>query len=88
MQVYRGTSALPLDDRLRSALRWWKKFFASSGPRVVHVGAPEVPLRIWTDGAHEDSSPCPTTCGALVLDRAMGVFEWFGVVVLVAIRAS
>ena len=32
--------ALRLDDRLRWALCWWRRFFETAGPRVIRVGRP------------------------------------------------
>ena len=39
------------------------------------------PLPIWTDGAFEQDSVTPASCGAVMLDPADDAFECFGLLV-------
>ena len=64
----------------------WRQFYCSAGLRVVRVGRPLAPVLLWTDGAHEETALCPTTCGAVLLDQVNGVLECFGVAVPAEVR--
>ena len=90
-QVFRRSrehGAVRLDHRLRWALEWWRKFFCDASPRVVQVGRACAPVLLWTDGAHEASAVCPTTCGALIVDQSRGAMECFGVAVPEDVRRA
>ena len=90
-QIYRRArehGAIRVDGRLRWALQWWRKFFDAATPRLVKLGAPVPPVLVWTDGAHEEGSSTPTTCGALMLDQTYGAMKCFGVVVPDAVREA
>ena len=84
----REHGALRLDDKLRWAITWWRDYFASAKPRLVFVGRPLPPVLVWTDGAHEEDSLTPTTCGAFLVDKLKGVKECFGIPVPEAIREA
>ena len=90
-QIYRRArehGAIRVDGRLKWALEWWRSFFDSATPRVVKLGEPVPPVLVWTDGAHEEDSQSPTTCGALLLDQRCGELRCFGVAVPAAVREA
>ena len=60
----------------------------SASPRIVRVGLPVPPVLIRTDGAHEEDSGTPTTCGALLVDQVNGVIRSFGIAVPEAVREA
>ena len=90
-RIYRRArehGASRLDESLRWALHWWRRFFVAATPRIVKLGPPVPPVLLWTDGAHEETSDSPTTCGALLIDQISGAVKCFGFVVPEGVRKA
>ena len=74
----RQPGAMRITPEIRWAIAWWMQFLSSSRPRTVSVEAGSPLLLIWTDGAFEQESAAPASCGAVMLDPLDDAFECFG----------
>ena len=72
-----GRAGAPVRVRgqLEFALRWWRLFLRSAGPRLLHLWSAAPPLTVFTDGACEESLH---GVGAVIADQAARVLEAFG----------
>ena len=77
----RQQGAMRVTPEIRWAVGWWIRFLDHSKPRTVTVDSHLLPLLVWTDGAFEQDSATPATCGAVMLDPVDGALECFGLII-------
>ena len=72
----RGKS--PLTATVLESLLWLCRLLRSAVPRLLSCVGPLSPVLIFTDGAVEGSSYDVVTIGALLVDAAFDLVEYFG----------